>query len=86
MGELLAKRRKENLDKQTIDLGKVIEVFDKDTNERKTYPSTYKVAYRLGTTRTTIRSYINKGKAYTRKNRYYLKFTDSNKYGFARKL
>lgn len=35
-----AKRRKENLDKRTVDLGKVVEVFDKDTNEtRKTYPS-----------------------------------------------
>ena len=77
MGELIAKRRKENLDKQTVDLGKVIEVFDKDTNEVKTYPSTYKVAYRLGTTRATIRSYISKGKAF--KNRYYLKFTDSSK-------
>lgn len=77
VGELIAKRRKENLDKQTVDLGKVIEVFDKDTNEVKTYPSTYKVAYRLGTTRATIRSYISKGKAF--KNRYYLKFTDSSK-------
>lgn len=75
--ELLAKRRKENLDKQTVDLGKVIEVFDKDTHEIKTYPSIYKVAYRLGTTRTTIRSYITSGKAY--KNRYYLKFSDSSK-------
>ena len=37
--ELLAKRRKENLDQKSIDLGKVVEVFDKDTNERKTYPS-----------------------------------------------
>lgn len=60
---MLAKRRKENLDKQTVDLGKVIEVFDKNTNKRKTYPSIHKVAYRLGTTRTTIRSYITNGKA-----------------------
>lgn len=75
--ELLAKRRKENLGKHTVDLGKVIEVFDKNTNKRKTYPSIHKVACRLGTTRTTIRSYITKGKAY--KNRYYLKFSDSSK-------
>ncbi len=75
--ELLVKRRKENLDKQAIDLGKVIEVFDKDTNERKTYTSTYKVAYRLGTSRSTIRSYITSGKVY--KNRYYLSFSDSSK-------
>jgi GIY-YIG catalytic domain len=75
--ELLAKRRKENLDKQTVDLGKVIEVFDKDKNERKTYLSIYKVAYRLGTTRTTIRSYITNGKAY--KNRYCLNFSDNSK-------
>ena len=71
--ELLAKRRKENLDQKSIDLGKVVEVFDKDTNEIKTYPSLYKVAYRLGTTRTTVRSYITSGKAY--KKRYYLKFS-----------
>jgi hypothetical protein len=50
-------------------MGKVIEVFDKDTNETKTYPSIYKIASRFGITRTTVRSYITKGKAY--KNRYY---------------
>jgi len=73
---LLAKRRKENLGKQTVDLGKAIEVFDKNTGacvKRKTYPSIQKVACRLGTTRTTIRSYITNGKAY--KNRYYLNFS-----------
>lgn len=71
--ELLAKSRKEKLDQHAINLGKAIQVFDKDTNERKTYPSIFKVASKFGITRTTVRSYITKGKAY--KNRYYFKFS-----------
>jgi len=71
--ELLAKRRKENLNKQAIYLGKEIEVFDKDTNEIKIYDSTSKVAYRFGMARTTVKRYIVNGKGY--QNRYYFKFS-----------
>lgn len=41
-----------------------MEVFYKDTNETKTYPSIYKVASRFGITRTMVRSYITNGKDY----------------------
>lgn len=58
-------------------MGKVIEVFDKDTNEINTYPSIYKIASRFGISRNTIRNYITNGKAY--KNHYYFKFPDSVK-------
>ena len=54
-----------------------MEVFDKDTNERKTYASILKVAYRFGIGRTTVRSYITSGKSY--KDRYYFKYFYSNK-------
>lgn len=75
--ELLAKSKKESLNKRSLDLGKEIVVFDKETNETNTYSSVYKVAARLGTTRATIRNNISSGKAF--KNRYHLSFAESNK-------
>ena len=75
--ELIIKHRKESLNKLHLSYGKVVEVFDKDTNEVQTYVSTYKVAYRFGISRSTIRTYINNGKLY--KDRYSFKFSDNNK-------
>lgn len=53
--KLLAKGKKEDLDKRAVDLGKAVEVFDKDTHEIITYSYLYKVACILDTTRTTVR-------------------------------
>jgi hypothetical protein len=51
-------------------------VFDKETNETKIYNSSYKVSYRLGISRTTVRNYLNSDQPY--KGRYYLKYSDKN--------
>lgn len=75
--DLLSQCRKDSLNKRAIALGKVIEVFDKDTNEIKTYSSTTKVADKFGMARTTVKRYIANGKGY--QNRYYFKFIDSDK-------
>jgi len=66
--ELIIKHRKESLSKLHLSYGKVIEVFNKETNNTITFSSLVKVSYRLGISRTTIRNYINSGKLY--KNRY----------------
>lgn len=72
--ELIIKHRKESLDKLHLSYGKVIEVFDKETNDTTTFTSIIKASYRFGTSRTTIRNYITSGKFY--KNRYLFKFSD----------
>lgn len=72
--ELIIKHRKESLDKLRLSYGKVIEVFDKETNDTMTFTSIVKASYRFGTSRTTIRNYITSGKLY--KNRYHFKFSD----------
>jgi hypothetical protein len=59
---LLAKCRKEKLNKLHSSYGKVVEVFDKNTKERKTFVSVFKVATRFGVSRSTIRNYIANGK------------------------
>lgn len=72
--ELIIKYRKESLDKLHLSYGKVIEVFDKETNDTMIFTSIIKASYRFGTSRTTIRNYITSGKLY--KNRYHFKFYD----------
>jgi len=74
--DLLVQLRKQRLDRLGISYGKVIEVFDKETNETKIYNSSYKVSYRLGISRTTVRNYLNSDQPY--KGRYYLKYSDKN--------
>jgi len=72
--ELIIKCRKESLDKLHLSYGKVIEVFDKETNDTMTFTSIIKASHRFGTSRTTIINYITNGKLY--KNRYHFKFYD----------
>jgi hypothetical protein len=72
--ELIIKYRKESLDKLHLSYGKIIEVFDKETNDTMTFTSIIKTSYRFGTSRTTIRNYITSGKFY--KNRYHFKFSN----------
>jgi hypothetical protein len=72
--ELIIKYRKESLDKLHLSYGKVIDVFDKETNNTMTFTSIIKASYRFGTSKTTIRNYITSGKLY--KNRYHFKFSD----------
>lgn len=73
--ELIDERRKISLNKLHLSYGKYIEVLDSDTNTRKIYESSYKVATRFGFSRSSLRNYIASGKVY--KNRYIFKYANS---------
>nr|ATI20502.1 GIY-YIG endonuclease [Juglanconis juglandina] len=72
--ELIDEGRKLSLNELHLSYGKPIEVLDSDTNTTKIYESAYKVATRLGFSRSSLRNYIANGKAY--KNRYIFKYAN----------
>lgn len=53
--DLLAQRREESFVKRVESYGKIIEVIDKETNARTTYPSVQSVASKFNIDRATIR-------------------------------
>lgn len=72
--ELIEKCRKESLNKLFVSYGKAVEVLDKETNNKEIYHSLYKIATKLGVSRSTVRTYIANGKLY--KGRYFFEILE----------
>lgn len=72
--EFIKKQRINSLDKLHKSYGRLVEVFDTDTNTTAIIDSVSKAASKFGVSRTSVRNYISSRKPY--KNRYIFKFVN----------